>query len=210
MNATGTLADVEPWPLTVDDLDWVTGLAAARRAQLAPFAPRFWNPSPDARAVHAEFLGRLKRGADSRLLHNVTSRSGSPVIEPVCRIRAVLPMADWLPPRGTEPPIMALPVTRCVSAKIDARSHPQRDSGCPARKKTAHPCYPAEAWTLDNGVAGQAASVTLFSAPPRPTRCREQRPPDRSGGATRRSSRYQGPPVPGRRRTLKSPRGRAR
>ena len=59
MDATATLADVEPRPLTIDDLDWVTGLAAARRARLAPFAPRFWNPSPDARAVHAEFLGRL-------------------------------------------------------------------------------------------------------------------------------------------------------
>jgi len=53
------VTDVEPYPLTLDDLDWVTGLAAARRARLAPFAPRFWNPSPDARAVHAEFLGRL-------------------------------------------------------------------------------------------------------------------------------------------------------
>ena len=53
------MTDVEPYPLTLDDLDWVTGLAAARRARLAPLAPRFWNPSPDARAVHAEFLGRL-------------------------------------------------------------------------------------------------------------------------------------------------------
>ena len=53
------MTDVEPYPLTLDDLDWVTGLAAARRARLTPFAPRFWNSSTDARAVHAEFLGRL-------------------------------------------------------------------------------------------------------------------------------------------------------
>jgi hypothetical protein len=50
---------VEPRPLTPADLDWVTGLAAARRARLAPFAPRFWNPSRDARAAHARYLGRL-------------------------------------------------------------------------------------------------------------------------------------------------------
>jgi hypothetical protein len=59
MDTATTLAHVEPRPLTLDDLDWVTGLAAARRARLTPFAPRFWNPSPDARVVHAEFLGRL-------------------------------------------------------------------------------------------------------------------------------------------------------
>ncbi len=45
--------------LTLADLDWVTGLAAARRARLAPFAPRFWNPSRGARAAHERFLGGL-------------------------------------------------------------------------------------------------------------------------------------------------------
>ena len=50
---------MDPRALTPADLDWVTGLAAARRARLAPFAPRFWNPSRGARAAHERFLGRL-------------------------------------------------------------------------------------------------------------------------------------------------------
>lgn len=45
--------------LTTDDLDWVLDLATARRARIAPFAPRFWNPAPDARSAHARFLGGL-------------------------------------------------------------------------------------------------------------------------------------------------------
>jgi hypothetical protein len=55
---------VQPRPLTPGDLDWVTDLAAARRARLVPFAPRFWNPSPDARALHAGYLGRLIASPD--------------------------------------------------------------------------------------------------------------------------------------------------
>lgn len=43
--------------LTQQDLDWVLDLSHRRRARIAPFAPRFWNPAPDAREVHATFLG---------------------------------------------------------------------------------------------------------------------------------------------------------
>jgi hypothetical protein len=59
MRQGATLPDMEPRPLTLADLDWVTGLAAARRARLVAFAPRFWNPSREARTVHAGFLGGL-------------------------------------------------------------------------------------------------------------------------------------------------------
>jgi hypothetical protein len=47
-----------PVALTRADLDWVADLSAARRQRLVPFAPRFWNPAPDAREAHARFLGR--------------------------------------------------------------------------------------------------------------------------------------------------------
>ncbi|HEY9291130.1 MAG TPA: hypothetical protein VIP98_07625 [Microlunatus sp.] len=43
--------------LTQDDLDWVLDLGARRRARLAPYAPRFWNPAPNAREMHTNFLG---------------------------------------------------------------------------------------------------------------------------------------------------------
>lgn len=41
------------------DLEWVVDVAAARRARLVPYAPRFWHPAPGARAAHTEFLGGL-------------------------------------------------------------------------------------------------------------------------------------------------------
>jgi hypothetical protein len=52
------------------DLDWVADLAASRRARLAAFAPRFWNPSRDARAVHAGFLGGLIGSPDVMALRS--------------------------------------------------------------------------------------------------------------------------------------------
>ncbi|QDP95324.1 hypothetical protein FOE78_04815 [Microlunatus elymi] len=43
--------------LTSSDLDWVLDLGAERRARLVSYAPRFWNPAPNARDVHTKFLG---------------------------------------------------------------------------------------------------------------------------------------------------------
>ncbi|MCW2813332.1 MAG: hypothetical protein JWN84_787 [Nocardioides sp.] len=46
-------------PLTADDLDWVVETTRARREALAPHAPRFWRPVPDATERHRAFLARL-------------------------------------------------------------------------------------------------------------------------------------------------------
>lgn len=46
-------------PLVADDVDWVLDLTRARREALAPHAPRFWNPAPDAAARHRAFLAHL-------------------------------------------------------------------------------------------------------------------------------------------------------
>lgn len=48
-----------PRQLTKADLTWVVDLAAARREHILPFAPRFWNPAPNARELHSAFLGAL-------------------------------------------------------------------------------------------------------------------------------------------------------
>lgn len=55
----------EPRPLTRADLAWVVELAAARRAGIASFAPRFWKPAKDASRTHAAFLGSLIAEPDS-------------------------------------------------------------------------------------------------------------------------------------------------
>ena len=64
--------------------------------------------------------------------------------------------------------------------------------------------------TAGRGEPAARLPVTPVSARPRPTGWREQRPPHRSGGATWRPARCRGRQAPGRRRTWKSPRGRAR
>ncbi|MCD4535399.1 hypothetical protein LRP67_14995 [Nocardioides sp. cx-169] len=46
-------------PLTQDDLDWAVELTRARRARLAPHAPRFWRPAADAVERHRAFLSHL-------------------------------------------------------------------------------------------------------------------------------------------------------
>ena len=51
------MADDGVRDLTEADLDWLLDLGAQRRARLAPYAPRFWNPAPNAREVHTAFLG---------------------------------------------------------------------------------------------------------------------------------------------------------
>jgi hypothetical protein len=46
-------------PLVADDLDWVVDLAARRGEERQSVAPRFWRRAPDARHVHARYLGSL-------------------------------------------------------------------------------------------------------------------------------------------------------
>ena len=45
--------------LAPGDLDWVVDLVARRGAERESFAPRFWRRAPDARRVHARYLGSL-------------------------------------------------------------------------------------------------------------------------------------------------------
>ncbi|WP_167736737.1 hypothetical protein [Nocardioides sp. 1609] len=54
MNQPATLR-----PLTHADLDWAVEAARARRAALAPHAPRFWRPAADATERHRAFLAHL-------------------------------------------------------------------------------------------------------------------------------------------------------
>src|ERR1700728_4271784 len=48
MRQDATLPDMEPRPLTLADLDWVTGLAAARRARVPRLPPRGLGPAREA------------------------------------------------------------------------------------------------------------------------------------------------------------------
>lgn len=45
--------------LTAEDIDWVVDVLARRRRTLAPHAPVYWRPAPDARERHREWLGHL-------------------------------------------------------------------------------------------------------------------------------------------------------
>lgn len=46
---------------TVDDLDWIVDLLAARRAPLVECAPVFWRPAPDATSIHRGYLESMLR-----------------------------------------------------------------------------------------------------------------------------------------------------
>jgi hypothetical protein len=48
-----------PRQLGKSDLTWVVDLACARRERIAPLAPRFWKPAPNARELHSAFLRSL-------------------------------------------------------------------------------------------------------------------------------------------------------
>lgn len=50
--------------MTTADVDWVVELAARRRQRLVRFAPRFWNPAPEARGAHTSFLTGLIRSLE--------------------------------------------------------------------------------------------------------------------------------------------------
>jgi hypothetical protein len=45
--------------LVADDLEWVVDLAGRSAERRQSFAPRFWRRAPDARRVHAGYLGAL-------------------------------------------------------------------------------------------------------------------------------------------------------
>ena len=59
--------------VTADDLDWLVDVLRRRREALAPYAPVFWRPAPDADARHRAYLHHLLTDGGARAWRTPTS-----------------------------------------------------------------------------------------------------------------------------------------